>query len=252
MGMGPGGMVHTINGQAWPNVTPFLAAQDDDLQLTFANTGMMMMSEFHPMHVHGHFMRLMGTAGGSAAPPLKDTVLIRPNGQPGSSMQVQIHMDNPGRWLLHCHNMDHMATGMMTTIEYLGDADGDAVPDRSDQEPLAAWPVLTIPDHAASFAAGASGQIGLQWTPGQLVGLFGGPELPSPLLAPPYGILWLDPLAAVALGHAFAPASGFATVGYVLPPDQALRGLRIGLQGVGTTPGPAALLLSTFQAFTVR
>jgi FtsP/CotA-like multicopper oxidase with cupredoxin domain len=252
MSMGTGGMQHTINGQAWPNVTPFLAAAGDDVQLTFVNTGMMMMSEFHPMHVHGHFFRLMGTAGGTIAPPRKDTVLIWPSGQPGSSLQVQLAMDNPGRWLLHCHNMDHMASGMMTAIEYVGDADADGLPDAADQDPLAAAPVVTIPDQAASFAPGASGQIEVQWTPGALVGLFGGPELPSPVVLPPYGTLWLDPFAVAVLGAAVVPTNGFAAVPYALPPNPALSGARLGLQGLGTTPAPVGLVLSTFQAFTVR
>jgi hypothetical protein len=165
-------------------------------------------------------------------------------------MQVQIAMDNPGRWLLHCHNMEHMAGGMMTSFDYLGDADADGIPDRSDCEPLAALPVVTIPDQAARFAPGASGQIEVQWTPGALVGLFGGPELPSPIAMPPYGTLWLDPFAAVALGVAVAPASALAAVGYVLPANPGLSGVRIGLQGIGTAPN--GLTLSTSQVFTLR
>ena len=94
MSMGPGGMVHTINGQSWPNITPFQVAPGDEVQMTMVNTGMIMMPEYHPMHVHGHFFRLMGTAGGTARPPLKDTILIRPNGQAGSSAQVQIACRN--------------------------------------------------------------------------------------------------------------------------------------------------------------
>ena len=26
--------------------------------------------------------------------------------------------DNPGRWLFHCHNLYHQATGMMTEVAY--------------------------------------------------------------------------------------------------------------------------------------
>lgn len=162
MGMGPSGMIHTINGQSWPNVTPFQVAAGEHVQMSLVNNGMMMMPEYHPMHLHGHFFRLMGTAGGTANPPMKDTVLIRPNGQPGSSALVQITMDNPGRWLLHCHNMEHMATGMMTAIEYLGDADTDGVPNRSDYEPMSPLPVVTISNQSTAFAPNTNNTVHVQ------------------------------------------------------------------------------------------
>ena len=254
MGMGPSGMIHTINGQTWPNVTPFQAAAGEQVQMSIVNNGMMMMPEYHPMHVHGHFFRLMGTAGGTANPPKKDTVLIRPNGQPGSSATVQITMDNPGRWLLHCHNMEHMATGMMTAIEYLGDADGDGVPTRSDYEPMQPLPVVTISDQASAFAPGASGVVRVQWTPGQALGLFVGPNELAPWSSLPgiLGTLVLDPTTAALYGLVQTSSSGIGTLPYILPNNPAIIGLRVGMQGVGVVPPANSLVLSTFQALTAR
>ena len=254
MGMGPSGMIHTINGQTWPNVTPFQAAAGEQVQMSIVNNGMMMMPEYHPMHVHGHFFRLMGTAGGAANPPKKDTVLIRPNGQPGSSATVQISVDNPGRWLLHCHNMEHMATGMMTAIEYLGDADGDGVPTRSDYEPMQPLPVVTISDQASAFAPGASGVVRVQWTPGQALGLFVGPNELAPWSSLPgiLGTLVLDPTTAALYGLVQTSSSGIGTLPYILPNNPAIIGLRVGMQGVGVVPPANSLVLSTFQALTAR
>jgi len=241
MSMAPSGMVHTINGQSWPNVTPFQVAPGDQVQMTIVNNGMLMMPEYHPMHVHGHFYRLMGTAGGTANPPLKDTLLIRPNGQPGSSVQVQMTMNNPGRWVFHCHNMEHLETGMMTVIEYSGDADGDGVDSRVDYEPMVALPVVVIADQAAAFAPGGAGQVRVQWTPGQGFVLFVGlAELATPLLVPPYGLYVLDPASAALYGGAVTSASGIASFAYAIPNDPGLAGLRLGLQGVGATTLPAA------------
>jgi FtsP/CotA-like multicopper oxidase with cupredoxin domain len=31
---------------------------------------------------------------------------------------VAFDADNPGRWLFHCHNLYHQATGMMTEVAY--------------------------------------------------------------------------------------------------------------------------------------
>lgn len=252
MGMGPNGMEHTINGQAWPNVTPMQVMQGDQVQLTFQNTGMAMMSEHHPMHIHGHFFRLLNTAGGTLHPPLKDTVLISPVGQLGSSRTVQLAMDNPGRWLLHCHNMEHMATGMMTAVEYLGDADGDAVPSRSDYEPMQPLPVVTISAIASRFAPGASGTIDVQWTPAALVALYLGlGELSPWQVVPGLGTLVIDPATAALHGISTTSPQGSAAFAYSLPNAPALLGVRIGCQGLGV-PVSALPLLSTYQAFTIR
>ena len=253
MTMGPGGMAFTINGQLWPSVTPIQVATNDEVQMTVANTGMGMMQAYHPMHIHGHFFRLMGTTGGTANPPLKDTLLIRPPGQAWSSIPVQMTMNNPGRWLFHCHNMDHMATGMMTSVDYLGDEDLDGIESRVDFEPTRAQPVLTIPTSATNFAPGAVGSISAQWTPGQAFVLFAGlAELPTPVALPPYGELLIDPTTAVPLGVQVASTTGAAQFGYAIPNNANLIGFQLPLQGVGTTGLAGGLRFSTFQAMTIR
>ena len=251
MGGGMGSMTWTINGQAWPNVTPFVAAQGEQVQLTFVNQ-MMGAGQWHPMHIHGHFFRLMGTAGGTQHPPKKDTVLVAPMGTAGSSASVQITMDNPGRWLLHCHHMMHMMSGMMTAVEYTGDADADALPNAADYEPSRAQPVVAIADDAAAFAPGASGAIAVQWTPGQIVGLYFGAALPSPIALPPYGDVWLDPNGLAPFGAAVVGASGMASFGYALPNNPALSGQSVGLQALGTAPTAVGLAVSPLQGFGVN
>jgi len=162
-------------------------------------------------------------------------------------------MDNPGRWLLHCHNMEHMATGMMTAIEYLGDADGDGVLTRSDYEPMLPLPVVTISDQPSAFAPGASGTVRVQWTPGQAFGLFIGPNELAPWVSlPGLGTLVLDPTSAALYGLVLTSTSGVATLPYILPNNPAIIGLRVGMQGVGVVPPANSLVLSTFQALTAR
>ncbi len=253
MAMGGGGMRHTINGQSWPNVTPFPVAPNDHVQLTIVNTGMPMMPEYHPMHVHGHFFRLLNTAGGTTRPPLKDTLLIRPAGQAGSSAVVQIVMDNPGRWLFHCHNMEHMASGMMTAIEYSGDSDSDGIANRADYEPMSATPIATVSDQASAFRLGATGQVVVQWTSGQATALFAGSaELPTPIPFPPYGVLVLDPTATMLFGSAMANWEHRASFPYTIPNDQNLVGLRLGFQAFASTSLPGGFRLGLFQAMTIR
>jgi len=67
----------------------------------------------HAMHLHGHHFRVVERNGkpvGNA--PWRDTELV------GTDEQVRIAFtaDNPGKWLLHCHMVEHMAAGMVTWI----------------------------------------------------------------------------------------------------------------------------------------
>ena len=66
----------------------------------------------HPLHLHGHTFQL-GPAGGNG--PRKDTVLVPPMG----AVNVDFAADNPGRWMVHCHNLYHAEAGMMTRLDYL-------------------------------------------------------------------------------------------------------------------------------------
>jgi FtsP/CotA-like multicopper oxidase with cupredoxin domain len=39
--------------------------------------------------------------------------------RPLERVTVELQADNPGRWMLHCHNAYHQAGGMMTTLAYV-------------------------------------------------------------------------------------------------------------------------------------
>jgi FtsP/CotA-like multicopper oxidase with cupredoxin domain len=39
--------------------------------------------------------------------------------RPAERVAVEFDADNPGRWMVHCHNAYHQAAGMMTTLGYL-------------------------------------------------------------------------------------------------------------------------------------
>ena len=34
-------------------------------------------------------------------------------------VDVDLVADNPGRWMIHCHNAYHAEAGMMTRLEYV-------------------------------------------------------------------------------------------------------------------------------------
>jgi FtsP/CotA-like multicopper oxidase with cupredoxin domain len=98
----------TINGRRFEDTVPLSVRQGQKATLTFTNTTTM----WHPMHVHGHTFQVIkpdGTAG-----PRKDTVIVLPMKQ----LTVALVADNPGVWMIHCHNTYHQEAGMMTSLNY--------------------------------------------------------------------------------------------------------------------------------------
>ncbi|AZS71510.1 copper oxidase [Streptomyces lydicus] len=63
---------------------------------------------WHPVHIHGHHFALPN--GG----PRKDSAIVLP----GRSLDVEFDADNPGLWMVHCHNVYHSESGMMTVLGY--------------------------------------------------------------------------------------------------------------------------------------
>ncbi|EGD54368.1 multicopper oxidase family protein [Gordonia neofelifaecis] len=96
-----------INGQRYPDVTPMRVTQGQAVRLTFVNESSM----WHPVHLHGHTFALRRADGVPGA--RKDTVNVLPR----SSVSVDLVADNPGAWMLHCHNGYHMDSGMMTRLD---------------------------------------------------------------------------------------------------------------------------------------
>ncbi|MFF7355750.1 MULTISPECIES: multicopper oxidase family protein [Streptomyces] len=67
---------------------------------------------WHPLHLHGHTFAVTGLDGVGTR---KDTALVLPH----RKLVVDFDADNPGLWMLHCHNQYHSESGMMTILGYL-------------------------------------------------------------------------------------------------------------------------------------
>jgi FtsP/CotA-like multicopper oxidase with cupredoxin domain len=98
----------TINGQSHQTATPLTIREGELGRILIRNMSMMS----HPIHTHGHTFQL-GAAGGAG--PRKDTVLVPPMG----AVSIDLLADNPGAWMIHCHNIYHAEAGMMTRLEYV-------------------------------------------------------------------------------------------------------------------------------------
>lgn len=98
--------VWTINGAVWGQHQPIAARSGERVSLTFHNMSMM----GHPMHLHGHVFQVVGLNGRRIAGALRDTVYVPPM----AMVEIALDVGEAAPWLLHCHHMAHMATGMMT------------------------------------------------------------------------------------------------------------------------------------------
>ncbi|MFI8074126.1 multicopper oxidase family protein [Streptomyces sp. NPDC086033] len=99
-----------INGRPFdmkdPEANPIVIEEGQRVRLDFINDTDM----WHPMHLHGHTYQL-GASG-----PRKDTAIVLPK----KKLSVFLDADNPGQWMLHCHNAYHGEAGMMANVAYRG------------------------------------------------------------------------------------------------------------------------------------
>lgn len=69
----------------------------------------------HAMHVHGHHFRVISRSASEIddGKPWRDTALIGPE----QTIEIAFVADNKGKWLFHCHMLEHAAAGMTTWFD---------------------------------------------------------------------------------------------------------------------------------------
>lgn len=67
----------------------------------------------HAMHVHGHHFVVVQRTEGALKPWLHDTVLMHRR----ETATLAFTADNPGKWMLHCHMLEHQMSGMSCYFE---------------------------------------------------------------------------------------------------------------------------------------
>ncbi|MBX3019723.1 MAG: multicopper oxidase domain-containing protein [Bdellovibrionaceae bacterium] len=97
-----------INGKAIHQDSLLRINSGEVVRIVFQNDTMM----HHPMHLHGHFFRVVNANGEKS--PLKHTVDVPPHG----TRTIEFYANEPGQWMLHCHNLYHMKTGMARIVRY--------------------------------------------------------------------------------------------------------------------------------------
>ena len=68
----------------------------------------------HAMHLHGHHFTVVAKNNMSIATKVwRDTEMVYPD----EKISLAFVADNPGKWMFHCHMIEHQAGGMMTWID---------------------------------------------------------------------------------------------------------------------------------------
>jgi FtsP/CotA-like multicopper oxidase with cupredoxin domain len=104
-----------INKQAWPRdhreLGPPLAVLKSGRSyiLELDNT----TPRSHPIHIHGHTFEVLNSSKRKLPRIRCDTVLLLPN----ERIQVGFVAGLPGKWMFHCHILEHQEAGMMGYFE---------------------------------------------------------------------------------------------------------------------------------------
>ncbi len=90
----------------------------------------------HPMHLHGHFFRVINGQGDYS--PLKHTVDVPPM----QTTVIEFAAEEVGDWFFHCHLLYHFDSGMARVVHYEGFEpypDTAAVRNRLYRDPFYFW-----------------------------------------------------------------------------------------------------------------
>lgn len=100
--------VWSINGVPLSETDKIKIKAGEITRITLNNLTMM----HHPMHLHGHYFRVINENGERS--PLKHTV----NVPPMQKVVIEFYNEEYGDWFFHCHVLYHMMGGMARVFSY--------------------------------------------------------------------------------------------------------------------------------------
>lgn len=128
----------SIDGKTISEADKVKIHKGENVRLILHNNSMMR----HPMHLHGHFFRVLNGQGAYA--PLKNVLDIMPM----ETDTIEFAGTESGDWFFHCHILYHMMGGMGRVFSY---ADGDSASVFPD--PHKAWRTFLKDDKHWHFTA---------------------------------------------------------------------------------------------------
>lgn len=112
--------VWTLNNKTISESDKVLIKKGENIRIVVTNNSMMR----HPMHLHGHFFRILNGQGDYA--PLKNVLDIMPM----ETDTIEFHASEEyGDWYFHCHILYHMMAGMGRIFTYENSPPNPQIPD---------------------------------------------------------------------------------------------------------------------------
>ena len=106
------GTFWAINRQSWPergHEYPPAPLAELALGRSYVFELRNLTPHMHPIHLHGHTVKVLDSNKVDRPVHWADTVLLTPK----ERARIAFVADNPGRWMFHCHIIEHQDTGMM-------------------------------------------------------------------------------------------------------------------------------------------
>ncbi len=123
--------VWSINGVPLSETDKIKIEQGQKVRITLNNLTMM----HHPMHLHGHFFRVINKNGEYS--PLKHTVNVAPM----QRTVIEFDANEYGDWFFHCHVLYHLNGGMARVFSY----------DTPRDERLESYPLANLTTEANEY-----------------------------------------------------------------------------------------------------
>jgi FtsP/CotA-like multicopper oxidase with cupredoxin domain len=102
--------VWSMNGKTLNESDMIKIKKGGNVRFVLVNRTMM----HHPMHLHGHFFRVVNKHGDFS--PLKHTVDVPPLG----TRIIEFYANEEKDWFFHCHVLYHLKAGMANIVRYEG------------------------------------------------------------------------------------------------------------------------------------
>lgn len=139
--------VWSINGVPLSETDKIKIEKGEVVRITLNNLTMM----HHPMHLHGHFFRVLNKNG--AYSPLKHTVDVAPM----QKVVIEFDANEVGDWFFHCHILYHLNSGMARVFSYNTPRDsrmkGYPITGLTNEaDHIYTWGTLTAASHMSEFS----------------------------------------------------------------------------------------------------
>ncbi|PVW13581.1 multicopper oxidase domain-containing protein [Marixanthomonas spongiae] len=143
--------VWSINGVPLSETDKIKIKKGEVVRITMNNLTMM----HHPMHLHGHFFRVLNKNGDYS--PLKHTVDVAPM----QKVVIEFDANETGDWFFHCHILYHLNSGMARVFSYDTPRDtrlkGYPLTNLTNEaDHIYTWGEVTAASHMTEFSATAT------------------------------------------------------------------------------------------------